>query len=214
VPSPELFVAQLGTEGPMGRTVRDVARLLQTQAGFDPRAPLSIHDPGAHFVPPADASARGLRIGWLADLGGRLAMDDGVLAVCEQALRAFEQAGARVEPLALGFDPEAVWQAWLLWRRALTGPNVVAALAMPGATREQIKSPGAVGARPVGQPGQRGLHAAGAVRSAFYLQMLALFERSTCWRCRPRRCGRSPSRPPGRTRSPAAAWTPTTAGWR
>jgi amidase len=176
VPSPELFVAQLATEGPMGRTVRDVARLLQTQAGFDPRAPLSIHDPGAHFVPPADASARGLRIGWLADLGGRLAMDDGVLAVCEQALRAFEQAGARVEPLAPGFDPEAVWQAWLLWRRALTGPNVVAALAMPGATREQIGPQALWELDQSASLGNVDFMQAAAVRSAFYLQMLALFE--------------------------------------
>ena len=36
------YLAQMGTEGPMGRTVLDVALLLGTQAGFDPRVPLAL----------------------------------------------------------------------------------------------------------------------------------------------------------------------------
>ena len=45
-----------------------------------------------------------------------------------------------VEPLsALGIDLDRVWQAWLLWRRMLVAPRVAAVLALPGATREQIK---------------------------------------------------------------------------
>lgn len=176
-PRPELFVSQLATEGPMGRTVRDVARLLETQAGHDPRAPLSLNDPGAHFVPPLDASARGLRIGWLGDLGGRLAMDEGVLAVCEQALKAFEGAGAVVEPLPLGFDAEAVWRAWLLWRRALTAPGVAAALTMPGATREQVKPEALWELDQAAGLSNADFMQAAAVRSAFYLHMAGLFER-------------------------------------
>jgi amidase len=38
-PRPDLWVSQLGTDGPMARTVRDLAALLETQAGYDPRAP-------------------------------------------------------------------------------------------------------------------------------------------------------------------------------
>ncbi|MBN0217579.1 amidase, partial [Pseudomonas aeruginosa] len=38
-PQAELFVQQLATEGPMGRSVADLARLLATQAGYDPRSP-------------------------------------------------------------------------------------------------------------------------------------------------------------------------------
>ena len=38
----DAYVAQLGTEGPMGRTVRDVAMLLSVQAGRDARQPLSV----------------------------------------------------------------------------------------------------------------------------------------------------------------------------
>ena len=41
-PAQDLWLSQLGTEGPMGRSVRDVARLLATQAGWSEKAPLSI----------------------------------------------------------------------------------------------------------------------------------------------------------------------------
>lgn len=48
-------------------------------------------------------------------------------------------AGAAVESLAPGFDPVALWQAWLVWRRALVAPGVAAVLAQSG-TREKIKA--------------------------------------------------------------------------
>ena len=176
-PKPEVFVSQLGTDGPMGRRVRDVALLLQTQAGHDPRVPLSINDGKSHFVPPADASARGLRVGWLGDLGGHLPMEDGVLAVCEAALTRFATAGAIVEPTALGFDAEALWRAWLLWRRALVAPSVAAALARPGATRAQVK-PEALWEHDQAEGlSQKDFMAAATVRSAFHAHLLGLFER-------------------------------------
>src|SRR6187399_1107502 len=105
----------------MARTVRDLAALLSVQAGRDPRAPLSIAtDPGHDFVPAADAAdaLRGVRIGWLADLDGHLALEPGIVAVCEAALARCAAAGAKVEPARLGFPAEALWQAWLVWRRA------------------------------------------------------------------------------------------------
>ena len=42
-PSPGTFpfYAQMVVEGPMGRSIDDVAMLLAVQAGYDPRAPLS-----------------------------------------------------------------------------------------------------------------------------------------------------------------------------
>ena len=176
-PKPENFVSQLGTDGPMGRSVRDVAALLQTQAGYDPRVPLSINDGTPNFMPPVDASARGLRIGWLGDLGGHLPMDDGVLAVCEQALQRLQADGAIVEPTPLGFDADALWQAWLLWRRALVAPAVAAALAQPGATRAQVK-PEALWEYDQAQGlSQRDFMHAAAVRSQFYQHLLGLYQR-------------------------------------
>ena len=66
----------------------------------------------------------GLRIGWLGDLGGHLAMEPGMLAVCEQALQPHgRRRRDRRAVTSLGFDPERVWEAWLLWRRALSHPR-------------------------------------------------------------------------------------------
>ena len=87
------YVAQLGTEGPMGRTVRDVAMLLSVQAGYDARQPLSIAQDGSAFAQPLQPAARGLRIGWLADLGGHLPFEPGILPLCESALQALRGAG-------------------------------------------------------------------------------------------------------------------------
>ena len=38
----EVFVQQGGVEGPIARTALDLALLLRTMSGYDPRAPLSI----------------------------------------------------------------------------------------------------------------------------------------------------------------------------
>ena len=137
-PKPELYVSQLGTDGPMARTVRDLAQLLSIQAGHDPRVPLALADEPRSFVPGAAASVRGVRIGWLRDLGGHLAMEPGILRVCEQALGTMAEGGAIVEPAALDVDLDALWSAWLVWRRALVAPAVGALIGQPGA-RSRIK---------------------------------------------------------------------------
>ena len=130
-PGPDVWVDQLGTEGPMARSVRDLARLLATQAGHDPRLPLSLaEDFQVDTLAYTPDSLRGLRVGWLGDLGGHLAMEGGILEVCEDALRTMQDAGAQVEPLALGMDPHMLWECWLVWRRALIGPKVAALLAL------------------------------------------------------------------------------------
>ncbi len=137
-PRPEVWVSQLGTDGPMARNVRDLAQLLSIQAGHDPRAPLSIAQGPQSFVPRELPEPSQLRIGWLGDLGGHLAMEPGILSVCEQALGAMGRAGMTVEPVAPSFNPEAIWEAWLVWRRALVAPVVGSLLVQPGA-REKIK---------------------------------------------------------------------------
>ncbi len=176
-PRPELFVSQLATDGPMARNVRDLARLLEIQSGADPRVPLALDTRhGESFVPPAGASAQGLRIGWLGDLDGHLALEPGIVPLCEAALARLANAGAIVEPIALGFDPERLWQAWLVWRRALTAPIVAAALAAPGA-REQLK-PEALWEHDTAQDLDFGtFYAAAAVRSKFHTRIVDLFER-------------------------------------
>ncbi|HZY19652.1 MAG TPA: amidase [Ramlibacter sp.] len=176
-PGPDVWVDQLGTEGPMARTVNDLGRLLATQAGHDARVPLSLQDPFA-WEPNAEPTSvlRGLRIGWLGDLGGHLAMEDGVLDACQDALRQLEPAGALVESAALGTDPARLWECWLTWRRALVGPRLDPLIQLPQA-REKIK-PEALWE----YEGSRGLSwteflRASQVRTRFFHHMQSLFER-------------------------------------
>jgi amidase len=175
-PADEVWVTQLVVEGPMARTVRDLAALLGVQAGRDQRVPLSIAGGPSDFAPPADASLRGVRIGWLGDLGGHLPFEPGILPVCEAALARCAAGGAIVEPLAPGFSPAAVWDAWLVWRRALVAPRIAPLLQRPGA-RALVK-PEALWEHDSAQ----GLSfadflRASTVRSAFHTHLVTLFER-------------------------------------
>jgi amidase len=175
-PAADVWVTQLSTEGPMGRTVEDVARLLDVQAGPDPRTPLAL---GAHssFADELDdAEGAGARIAWLGDLQGHLPMEAGVLAVCEQALRRLEGLGCAVEPAALGHSPGDIWQGWLVWRRWLVAARIAPYLANP-ANRALIK-PEALWEhdQAAGLSGADVLRAS-SQRSAFYQHLLTLFER-------------------------------------
>src|SRR5450631_4827869 len=118
-PVQDVWVTHFGTEGPMARTVLDLALLLDVQAGYDPRAPLSLASEPS-FASRLEADDRSttapVRIGWLGDLGGYLAMEPGVLATCESALARFAGTGVAVEPMPLGFAPDRLWNAWLTWR--------------------------------------------------------------------------------------------------
>jgi amidase len=115
-PVPEAFIEQLGVEGPMARSVPDLARLLATQAGADPRAPLSRESDPSVFAQPLRAPARGLRVGWLGDLDGHLAFEPGILDLCTDALTALAGVGCEVQAARLGFAPERLWEMWLTLR--------------------------------------------------------------------------------------------------
>ena len=175
-PTTDVWVSQLGTEGPMARTVRDMALLLDVQAGFDARAPLSIagHERFDGRLDGLDCQR--VRIGWLGDLDGHLAMEPGVIETCGQALHRLQNLGCEVEPLSLGTSPEAVWQTWLSWRRWLVAGRITPYLLKPG-NREHIK-PEALWEHDQGQSlsGAQTLQAS-VERSAFHRHLLTLFER-------------------------------------
>lgn len=175
-PAPDAFYAQLGTEGPMARTVADLAALLVTQSGADPRAPLSLGEAPAALAPPFDADVRGRRIGWLGDLDGALATEPGVMAACEAALRTFESLGCTVEPVRPDFAPERVWAAWCTLRGFHVAGSLGAIHARPAA-RAQLK-PEAVWEVEQGLAlSAMDVHRASVERTAWLNALLALFER-------------------------------------
>lgn len=113
-PVGDTFLHQLSTNGPMGRTVEDVARLLETLARPDPRLPHS-RAPES-YATDLDADPKGARIGWLGDWGGAFPMDSGILPLCETALDTFTALGADVEAMAPPFPAAALWDAWTTLR--------------------------------------------------------------------------------------------------
>lgn len=176
LPAPDVWVTQMSTEGPMARTVEDLARLLDVQAGPDERSPLSLskHDSFADALRrPGEARAR---IGWLADLDGYLAMEPGILDVCEGALRRLQGIGCAVEPTRLGMPPEQVWNTWLVWRRWLVASRLAPHLADP-ARREQMKPEALWEHDQAAGLSAEDVMRASEQRSAFYQHMLGLFER-------------------------------------
>jgi amidase len=83
-------------EGPMARSVADVALVLSALAGPDPRSPLSISEPGSIFARPLNASVKGRRVAWFKDMGG-LPFEPAVLEVVNQQRKTFESLGFIVE---------------------------------------------------------------------------------------------------------------------
>jgi aspartyl-tRNA(Asn)/glutamyl-tRNA(Gln) amidotransferase subunit A len=96
--------------GPMARTVRDAALMLNAMAGPDPRDPLSIDGPLADHLAACDGGVRGLRVAWSADLG-YAPVDREVRALTEAAARSFEQLGCHVEAADPGWDHPGPWHA-------------------------------------------------------------------------------------------------------
>ncbi|MES2542626.1 MAG: amidase [Pseudomonadota bacterium] len=111
------YLSTLSTEGPMARTVEDVARLLMVLAGENPEVPFPRAAPD--LLSGLDRGIRGMRIGWLGDWGGAYAMEPGILDLCQAALRQMEEMGAVVEPLPPPFPSEKLWSAWVTLRAML-----------------------------------------------------------------------------------------------
>lgn len=118
-PSSEVFYQQLGYEGPMARSVTDLALLLSVQAGFDARLPLTIDQDPHTFTTRLKRDFKGARIGWLGDFNGYLPMEAGVMDLCREALKSFELIGCQVEEARPDFSMEQLWQTWLTLRHFL-----------------------------------------------------------------------------------------------
>jgi amidase len=175
-PATDVWIAQLGTEGPMARDVESLAMLLQTQSGYSANAPISI----ANYLDLTPAtghfSFKNQRIGWLGDLHAHLATEAGVLQHCEAGLQRMASQGAVIEAANLPMPPDQLWLAWLVWRKALVGSRI-APFMVNAKNRTKIK-PEALWEydQSLDLKGSE-LMRASVVRTTFYQAMLALFER-------------------------------------
>ena len=177
-PAQDAWVTHFGTEGPMARTVLDLALLLDVQAGYDARAPLSLaREPSfaARLDTAEGRAAARPRIGWLGDLGGYLPFEPGILDVCGQGLARLADAGCAIDTLPLGFAPERIWNAWLVLRHWLLNGRIAPYLGTPG-NRELVK-PEALWEHDQGAAlSAAQVMAASVERTTFHQHALKLFE--------------------------------------
>ncbi|NYF97919.1 amidase [Janibacter cremeus] len=98
-PNPNHWEA-ISVQGPLARSVDDLALLLSVMAGPTERVPISQQAPGEVFdvIDPIDLGD--LRIAMSIDLGGAFEVDADVAAIVRAQGEALEQAGARVAETA------------------------------------------------------------------------------------------------------------------
>jgi amidase len=137
--------------GPLARTVGDIALMMSVIAGPDLRSPISLEDPGAIFTRPLELDFDRVRVAWSRDLGG-LPVDPRTTAVLESQRTVIADMGVdlvETEPDLSGADEVFhIFRAWdfelsygdlldnhrdqlkdtVIWNveqgRALTGPDI------------------------------------------------------------------------------------------
>jgi amidase len=101
--------------GPLARTVGDVALMMSVIAGPDLRSPITLEDPGAIFARPLGRDFQGTRVAWSRDLGG-LPVDPHTTAVLQSQRRVFADLGidlVEAEPDLSGADEVFhIFRAW------------------------------------------------------------------------------------------------------
>jgi aspartyl-tRNA(Asn)/glutamyl-tRNA(Gln) amidotransferase subunit A len=143
VPMYPVSASELVTHyGPMSRSVRDAAALLDLIAGPDPRDPFSLPSAGESYLAACENGVRGLKVGWSPDLG-YAKVDPEVAKLTEAAARRFAEVGCEVDLATPGFDDPTwagdqflyagmanrVWEELPRWRDRMD-PGFVAAVEM------------------------------------------------------------------------------------
>ena len=164
--------SQLSVDGPMGRTVADVALQLSVLAGPDRRVPIALDDDGAVFTAPLPTSLAGLRVAWAPDLGGRVTVDPAVTAVLASSVGVFEELGAKVEEdcpdLSGADDVFGTLRAWLF-----DAGYSELARQHPDKVKESIRWNAEMGAKLSGSD----LARAEIAHTALYERMVGFFDR-------------------------------------
>jgi aspartyl-tRNA(Asn)/glutamyl-tRNA(Gln) amidotransferase subunit A len=97
--------------GPITRTVRDAALMLNATVGPDERDQYSLPAERVDYVRALAGGVKGLRVAYADDLGFVEALDDEVRAACATASKAFRELGARVDTVRPGWpSPAEAWE--------------------------------------------------------------------------------------------------------
>ncbi len=105
----------LSVQGPMARTVQDVAYLLSVMAGPDPRSPIALNEPGWLFTRPLGRDFRNVRIAWSRNLG-RYPVQPAINEVCDKARPVFAALGCQVEDGEPDFrEVDEIFQVLRAW---------------------------------------------------------------------------------------------------
>jgi aspartyl-tRNA(Asn)/glutamyl-tRNA(Gln) amidotransferase subunit A len=134
--------------GPMTRTVRDAAMMMNTMARPDPRDPYGRPDDAENYEKGFDKGVKGLRIAYSPNLGfvEREKIDRDVAVAVEAAAKVFRTLGAKVledSPDLQGLDPRAILNAH--WQS-----NVAVLFRGYSAEKQALMDPGLVKAAEVG----------------------------------------------------------------
>jgi amidase len=86
----------ISVQGPMARTVSDLALLLSVISGPDGRCPISIAEPASRFAGSLKRDFKGVRVAWFKNMGG-IPFEPQVLRVVNAQRKVFEDLGCIVE---------------------------------------------------------------------------------------------------------------------
>ena len=107
----------ISTVGPIARNPEDLSMLLQTilpkrrKTDFDASKVIDKSKEDLNTL------VNTSKIGWLADWGGSLPFEDGVLSHCRRSLEVLESGGCSIEHISTApFPNDELWEAWLVIR--------------------------------------------------------------------------------------------------
>ncbi|MGX9147935.1 amidase [Mesorhizobium sp. 128a] len=172
----DAFSSQMTVDGPMGRTVEDVAMLLSVQAGYDDRVPQSLDSAPRWLDKLKPIHPRKARFGWLGDWTSQLAFEPGLVDLVRGAAGKFAQAGAVVEDISSGFDLERLWTTYVTLRSTALAGQLNDAYDDPS-RRDLIKPEAQWEVEQSRTLSTHDLYAAQLARTEWYLRMVSLFER-------------------------------------
>lgn len=132
--TPNHLFAPLSVQGPMARTVSDVALFLDAMTGLCPTDPLTFDAPAIPFVEAVLNPIAPKRVAFTTDFGGVVPVDRETRENCVAAARRFEEMGAIVEEACPDIDD--IEQAFLPLR---SQHYVVERELLLNAHRDQIK---------------------------------------------------------------------------